>query len=176
MGPGRPFFVCHGGRVPEDVVEIASWTDDVVRFFPAGGGFERRMPPDEFDRLHRRVSAAEYAAVPWRAATFDIDGMFGDLPGFTTGRRWNGWACPVFPRESCAALISRLPGARFDPVREAFLIPREDAGPADEAEEVYLPQTIDIGGRPVRVWGIGSGSWTWEETSPPADAAGAEND
>jgi len=165
----RPLFVPHDGQVPQDVVEVASWTDDVVRFFPAGGGFERRMPPEEFDRVYRRVPATEYAGLPWRAATFDIDGMFGNLPGFTTGRRWNGWACPVFLRDSCEALLKRLPGARFDPAREAFLIPREDAGPGEEAEEVYLPQTIVVHGEPIRVWAIGSGSWTWEMTSAGAD-------
>jgi hypothetical protein len=169
----RPLYVRHDGQVPQDVVEIACWTDDVVRFFPAGGGFECSMSPDEFDRLHRRVADAEYSSVPWRAATFDIDRMFGDLPGFTTGRRWNGWACPVFPRASCEALIARLPCARFDPASEALLVPREDAGPGDEAEEVYLPQTILFDGQPLRVWAIGTDSWTWEETSP---AQGVEND
>jgi hypothetical protein len=43
---------------------------------------------------------------------------------------------------SCEALIVRLPGARFDPAREVFLVPREDAGPGDEARDVYLSQTI----------------------------------
>jgi hypothetical protein len=87
------------------------------------GGFERSMPPDGFDRLHRRVSEAEYAGVPWRAATFDVEGMFGDQSGLPTGRRWSGWACPVLPRESCAALVGRLPGAGFDRASEGSAFP-----------------------------------------------------
>jgi hypothetical protein len=124
------------------------------------------MPPDAFDHLYRRVPAAEFRGVPYRAATFDIDGMFGELVGFTTGQRWNGWACPLFPRESCAALIERLPGAHFELARDAFLIPRVDAGPDDEDVEVYLPQMIVVDDQLVRVWAVGSGSWTWDETAP----------
>jgi hypothetical protein len=171
----RPFFVRRGGRVPEDAVQIASWTDDTVRFFPAGGGMEQCMSPDEFEQLHQRLSAAEYPGSVYRVATFDIDGLFGDLPGFTTGRRWNGWACPLFPRESCVALIDSYPGASFDPAREAFLIPREDAGPGDEAVETYLPQTITVDGRPIQVWAIGAGSWTWEETSSQPGTPGPDD-
>jgi hypothetical protein len=162
--------------MPQDVVEIASWTDDMVRFFPAGGGPEQHMMPDQFDRLYRRLSAAERGAVVYREATFDIDGMFVDLPGFTAGRRWNGWACPFFPHESCVAIITRIPGSSFDPEREAFFIPREDAGPGDEPVEVYLPETIMVDGQPIRVWAIGAGSWTWEEASPPRDSQRAGDD
>jgi len=165
----KPFFVRHGGQMPEDAVEIASWTDDVVRFFPAGGGLERNLSTDEFDRQFRRVAAAELASIAYRRGTFDIDGIFGDQLGFTKERRWNGWACPMFPFESCMTIISKLPGARFDPCREAFVIPREHADPGDESEDVYLHQTIVVEGQEIQVWGIGSCSWTWDEALREAD-------
>lgn len=160
----RPLhFVRHGGQVPGDVVEIFAWTDECVRYFALGGGSVRSMTPEEFSRLHRRVSQEEVGTVTWRAGVFDIDGLFGDLPGYTTGRRWNGWACPCFPLASCEVILSRCSGAHLDPETQAAIIPREDAGPGDPPEEIYPATTILVAGQPVEVWAIGCGCWTWCE-------------
>src|SRR5437870_2837505 len=67
------YFVRHGGRVPQDMVEFFKREEGQVRFFPAGGGFEHRMPADAFDATHRSVLADEIAAVRAHAAVFDIE-------------------------------------------------------------------------------------------------------
>lgn len=158
------YYVPVGGNVPRDLLEVAGRAGDDVCFFPAGGGFQRRMPARLFEEAHREVAAEELAAVEPYAATFDIDGMFGDIPGYTLGGRWNGWARPLFPREACEQLLERFPGAYHDPETDAYVFPREDAGPEDAEAETYLPETLIVRGAPLKVWPVGSGSWTWSET------------
>src|SRR5262245_47968598 len=85
----KKLYVRQGGRVPQDVVELVSRTASEVEFFPTGGGFRYRMPSAEFDSGHREVSQAEYGDPEAYAATYDIDGMFGGLPGYSLGHRWN---------------------------------------------------------------------------------------
>ena len=156
------YYVPRGSKVPQDVVEFVSRTTDEVRFFPAGGGFESRCPAGQFDELFRAVESAEYGCPEAYVATYDIDGMFGGVRGYSFGHRWNGWARPYFPAESCDRIISRIASATYDPAQDAYLIPSgegEDAG----AMDVYPSRSIRVGQKEIKVWGIGNGVWTWEE-------------
>src|SRR5262245_59270756 len=47
---------------------------------------------------HDAVEAA-LAVAPLRPGQFAIEDHVGPYPGYTNGRTWNGWACPLFPRE-----------------------------------------------------------------------------
>ncbi len=164
----KQYFVRHEGRVPHDIVELAWRNEEVVAFFPAGGGFQHRMPTARFDATHRVVSSAELEECAPYAGTFDIDGMFGGLPGYACGRRWNGWACPYFPRESCDRIVAAIGnGAHFDEETETYLLPEEDASGTPGGFERYPAEHITVAGARVRVWAIGSGAWTWEEESAP---------
>jgi hypothetical protein len=161
----RALYVRHDGQVPQDMIEVAARTVEQVTFFPVGGGFERMMAAERFDRLHRPVASDELSHPPVRESTFDIEEMFGNLPGYGEGHRWNGWACPLFPLESCQRIIERVDGARFDPELDAFVIPRENAEPGEEPVDTYRSRIILISGRAVKVWPIGSGSWTWDKST-----------
>jgi hypothetical protein len=162
------YYVPHRGKVPQDVVEIVSRTAVEVRFFPAGGGLQSRLPASRFDELYRAVGRAEYSWPEAYTATYDIEGMFGAVRGYSFGHRWNGWARPYFPAESCDRIISQISGARYDPAQDAYLIPSGDGNDPEEVD-VYPSRSIRVGQKEIRVWGIGSGSWTWEEVplGPP---------
>lgn len=160
----RRLFVKQGGRVPQDVVEVTKEDGQEVAFFPTGGGFQHRMPADQFHAAHREVAPDEYDAPTAYAATYDIDDMFGGLPGFSFGHRWNGWACPYFPKESCDRIVEVIgKGARYDEASDAYVIPYEDGSEQPTEFDPYPPQTIRVAGKEVRVWAIGNGSWTWQE-------------
>jgi hypothetical protein len=165
----RQYFVTREGRIPQDVVELVERTDDEVAFFPAGGGFQYRMPAAHFDATHREVSRVELESAAAYSATFDIDGMFGELPGYSFGKRWNGWACPYFPRASCDRIVAAIGnGARYDEKAEAYLIPEDDSPEIPSGVQTYPAEHIMVAGKWVRVWAIGSGSWMWEEESTAA--------
>src|SRR4051812_14749196 len=85
-------FVKRDGRVPHDMIEVAGRSGEEVVFIPAGGGFQYRMPVPACDDLYRAIGREEYVGATPNPATFDIDGTFGPLPGYTYGHRWNGWA------------------------------------------------------------------------------------
>jgi hypothetical protein len=162
----RRYFVRRDGRVPQDVVELIEHNDQEVAFFPAGGGFQYRMPTARFDATHHEVSPAEFGASPAYAGTFDIDGMFGGLPGYSFGQRWNGWACPYFPRESCDRMVAVFgDGARHDEETDAYLIPDDDGSGSHTGFQTCPAQHITVGGKHIKVWAVGNGSWTWEEKS-----------
>jgi hypothetical protein len=158
------FFVKKEGRVPQDVVEVVSRTPQEVAFFPTGGGFQYRMPAGQFDATHREVSSGEYDAPLAYAATYDIDDMFGGLPGYSFGHRWNGWACPFFPKESCDRIAEVVgKGAHFDPASDAYVIPYDDGSDQPTEFDPCPPQIIRVEGKEIKVWAIGNGAWTWQE-------------
>ena len=160
----KKLFVKQGGRVPQDVVEVDSRTAAEVTFFPTGGGFQYRMPASEFDSRYREVSPTEYDAPEAYAATYDIDDMFGDLAGYSFGHRWNGSACPYFPKESCDRIVAVIgKGARFDQASDAYVIPYDDGSDQPTEFDPYPPRTIRVQGKEIKVWGIGNGAWTWQE-------------
>jgi hypothetical protein len=160
----KNYYVKRGGRVPQDVVEVTGRASGEVTFFPSGGGFQYHMPGDAFDAMHREVTPDEYAAPTAYRATYDIDGVFGGLPGYSFGRRWNGWACPYFPKESCDRIVAAI-GKRacYDAATSSYLIPYDDGGDDSTEFDTYAAQQITVDGRVVTVWAIGNGSWTWDE-------------
>ncbi len=84
------------------------------------------------------------------------------LFGYTTGRTWNGWACPLFPRESVERIQDAAYWAertRHNPEEDSYSFYLEDR----EDWETFQPQTIVVPGEAeVKVWGIGHCLWTWE--------------
>jgi hypothetical protein len=115
------------------------------------------------------VSPADLGDSPAYAGTFDIDGMFGGLSGYSSGQRWNGWACPYFPREACGRIVAVIGnGAHHDEETDAYLIPDDDVSGTHTGFHTIPAQHITVAGKNIQVWAIGSGSWTWEEESAAA--------
>jgi hypothetical protein len=160
----KKLFVKKAGRVPQDVVEVISRTAHEVAFFPAGGGFQHRMPAGQFDDTHREVTPGEFDAPLAYAAVYDIDDMFGGLQGYSFGHRWNGWACPYFPKDSCDRIVEVVgKGARYDEASDAYVIPYDDGSDQPTEFDTYPAQTITVAGQQLKVWAIGNGCWTWQE-------------
>lgn len=157
----RRYYVLKGGRVPHDVVTVTHRDHAVVLFYRTGGGFQHHMPPARFDATHRAVSEAEYTDAGIYAATFSLDDWIVGLAGYSRGHRWNGWACPLFPRESCEKIVAHLAnGARYDEATDCYILPDEN----EEGEvNTYEPTVITVAGQKVKVWAIGSHSWIWDE-------------
>lgn len=160
----KQYFVKTNGCVPQQAVEVIGRDEREVRFFPVGGGFQYRMAASTFDASHRPVRPEEYTHLPAYAAVYDIDGMFGGLPGYSFGHRWNGWARPYFPKESCDRIVAHAgKGARYDQETDTYLIPRDEGSDAPADFETYPAQDMTVAGTRIKVWAIGSGSWTWDE-------------
>lgn len=161
---GSKYYVKQSGQVPQDVVEVSESTAEEVRFFPAGGGPQYRMTVDKFAAMHRPVGIAEYVDSQMYALAFDIDGMFGGLPGYSNGQRWNGWACPYFPKSSCNPIVAVVgKGARYDEAADSYVVPYDDGSDTPKEFDHYPSQTISDNGKTVTVWTIGNGCRTWQE-------------
>jgi hypothetical protein len=118
---------------------------------------------------------------PLTRGVFSLDGMFENLPGYTTGDRWNGWATPKFPLESVRLLIAQQQRA----IREKQLTPdcvipvsldtadgavivvtdeRAAYGVEDESAIDRDPGCVwDTPDGPQRLWSVGAYAWCWEE-------------
>lgn len=105
----------------------------------------------------------------YRASYFEIDqSWLPSIHGFTCGQKWNGWDCPLFGLAEAEAIFRMLRTRQsvhenyyFDITRDTFVI--EDT----YFDEPEIFQGIDItlvDGSTVHVYGIGWGSWIWDES------------
>src|SRR5919198_11176 len=110
------------------------------------------------------------AAGPLRAARFYLDGTL-DRPvvGYTDGSRWNGWATPVFDRDTAMQVMTAVNDANegeddqrsisYDADRDAFLI--HDPNHPDEGPEVVPGYDVDVDGQHRHVYALGTRAWPW---------------
>src|SRR5918911_1955847 len=110
------------------------------------------------------------AAGPLRAARFYLDGTL-DRPvvGYTDGSRWNGWATPVFDRDTAVQVMTAVNDANegeddqrsisYDADRDAFLI--HDSNHPDEGPEVVPGYDVDVDGQHRHVYALGTRAWPW---------------
>ena len=95
----------------------------------------------------------------YRAAKFKIDDAA--YPGITDGRDWNGWACPLFTRETLERMIaddSNFP-LYYDAKSDVFIYDGDGLGMDTETFEGE-----NVNG--TTHYGVGSGSWCWCEVLP----------
>lgn len=93
-----------GGTYPAHALRVVSDDGVTLRAFPDGGGFERTFGPESREGLAFRLVHPWERESPWRLSAFDIDGD-RSFPGWHCGRRWNGWACPVFDRATFEEIL-----------------------------------------------------------------------
>ncbi len=105
---------------------------------------------------------------------FTIDGLEGPYEGYSTGERWNGWACPVFERSVAERIAESYSTqgdrdgfesnsrAWYDPEADSFWVSDENDIPED-GPLAFGSLTIIVAGRPVEVYPFGTRYWTWEE-------------
>ena len=102
----------------------------------------------------------------YRPTTVQIDAFDGVFDAYENGRRWNGWAMPLFNREQADRLCAAIAEAggvdvRFDAERDGYIDKQE--GEEDVCYEAETVETDD--GQSIKVYGIGAGSWCWEIAS-----------
>ena len=148
------------GRYPEDaLVVVCHDTNGDVTAFPLGGGVERQI---DGARSQRFTVVTDGETTPiYREAQFCIEDST-TFPGWTDGTLWNGWAKPLFTRDTAFQVVQALaPDVVYNPGIDAFV-----AAPLTPGDD---PETWDGGdidlpdGGTVRVYPVGAGSWIWDE-------------
>lgn len=151
-------YVLRTGQYPRDAVRVERVEDGKVHFSPLGGGFMYSQSEADFARSFR-VHDPKAERLQYRQAQIGGDHVYGaPYLAYVDGRLWNGWAMPMFPRESAERMMRELDGIRYDGDQDAFIV---DFG-GDFEPEVYTPEQIVVDGEPIIVFSIGSGSWCWE--------------
>jgi len=153
-------------KYPRDVLRVDSATRDGFKAYPTGGG-----PLYSFDRkaaakyAFRVVTAEEKARPTWYAARFAIDDG-PSYPGWTHGRRWNGWAMPIFSRDTMKEILLSI-GGTWDDATDVGHLSEEAAG-GGEPEGEFFRGTFDaaIG---QMTWGFDG--WCWDEDETKEDAS-----
>lgn len=105
-----------------------------------------------------------------RTGSFFLEGVPGTFPGYTTGSLWNGWATPLFSRDTSLAIALALRQAdsgadeamdlTYDREADAFVL--HDPFAPDEAT-VWRAQNHTEA--PEALYPIGTHEWTWEEVT-----------
>lgn len=68
---------------------------------------------------------------------------------------WNGWAMPYFRLKEAKAIAKELKGT-YNKDKDAFVFTN------DGEEDIYEATTIEVRGRKVKVYPIGTGYWCWD--------------
>lgn len=140
-------------------------SDGTLLAHPLGGGFQYRLPPGAESKF-RVVPSSEAEGALWRRSRFVIEGTDSVFQGWTDGRDWNGWAMPHFEFSEAQRVIESLTdfNGKYDVGRDCFV-----TRVADDEDEVWEAQSVTLlGGAQIKVYGIGAGSWIWEETERKA--------
>lgn len=155
---------------PDGALRVADVRPDgTIEVAPEGGGFVMTFSPESQVKNRMRKVTPEEMEPKYRKSFFSMDCLPEDpsgwLPGWTAGDRWNGWACPMFDREAAdlfCTLTERDPGmyqTRYDAKADAYVSTNQDGEVEDRAEGC----DIEVAGRKIRVYDIGSHSWCWIE-------------
>lgn len=133
--------------------------DTPIKYFDEGGGFVHELPASEFFAYYRTASDAPR---PYRAVLINFDGG-PDYAAYSRGDRWNGWSMPYFTHSEVVRLAADL-----HPRTELVYHPEDNTWRNDQQgdgeEDVYIEETIEVDGQRIKVFGIGAGSWCWDET------------
>jgi hypothetical protein len=148
---------------PQGAVEMTRWKSGGTSLCPIGGGFV--LKEEILERFSFHVATAEELGSKWQPAEFAID----DGPrfqGYTDQGKWNGWACPRFGLDTAKSVVAYFKDTDgqnsgvYDEATDQFLMHNSDY--PDEEQEVYGSVEIEVGGAKIKTYGIGSGSWCWD--------------
>lgn len=168
-----------------------------IRLVPQGGGFGITMTKEVFDRDFRPATPEEMRAFDDERYDYvQWDGGDKNYRCLLNERRWNGWLMPAFPRDSATALIRDLVAEDPNETNQVLRIQRDgkrltfaeagnelqsgdavvmwwpDGGVLEDEAEVIEP--IMIKGE--ETWGIGAGSWCWQQGEAPGKEASQDAD
>jgi hypothetical protein len=147
-------WVRKGKSYPAGAVRVIKVEGDRISFSPEGGGFVYGVPAERF-LADFEPRAPEAPPPPWRAATFVIEGIDGQWPGWTQGFRWNGWAAPSFERSTIHDICSVADITWTEHDGDITLYP-EDADPME-----LWPAFAEVEGVPRKLYSFDG--WCWME-------------
>lgn len=129
-----------------------------IAFYPAGGGFQRTMLAGDFFEQFTQDLEDD----PYRAVKVEIDGCGRTYWAYSNGKRWNGWACPYFEMDQVREMAQEMHGSfTYHEEIDTWAVALEEG---DDDVYIFSSEIIEVDGQPVKVFGIGAGSWCWDET------------
>lgn len=144
-------------------------------YYAEGGGLAYHCPDPE----RPCILLGDLQLVEWFPGEFGIINEPESDPyslGYTKGVRWNGWACPVFPWESVLQIARDFNRGAYgqgpadtlllvvdEENRRVWLDERCFMSDGDDPSSYYYEVEPDYLFDGTPVWGIGSGSWTWND-------------
>lgn len=82
--------------------------------------------------------------------------------GYSTEHRWNGWECPLFPKESADEIQqyynNEYCSMRYDEETDQYIA----NNPQYDSSEQYEGQDYVVNGKVERLYAIGSHEWCWD--------------
>ena len=100
---------------------------------------------------------------------FTIDGFNYPHIGYTSGRRWNGWATPFFEIDEALRVMQEYNEGRdeteqmtYDKETDTFSVKEMGGFDGDEWKGKNYQTEEGI----KHLYGIGAYSWVWEDTTP----------
>ena len=138
-------------------------SDGLIHITRQGGGWVQKITAEEFSANYKPAAFSPYAAV-LVDADFLPDGT--ELPAYSNGARWNGWAMPYFDAETGHRLVTLIPELSFDASADAFVFKAD----GDDGDDAFEACTIMVEGKSVKAYPIGAGCWTWSFADPQPQA------
>ena len=106
-------------------------------------------------------------------AIFTLEPLEGRIfAGYTTGRRWNGWACPCFTKAQAEQIVEAWHAAGYaadyDAASDTFRfapLDTQGASEPDLGDEEAAEQfgAVEIEG--LTLYKVGTGAWVWEDAA-----------
>ena len=101
-----------------------------------------------------------------KKALFTIDGFDNPHIGYTSGRRWNGWATPYFEVDEALKIMEEFNKERgekmvYDEEVDSFRVAETEY----TDEEIWKGTNYDTEEGIKHLYGIGAYSWVWELTT-----------
>lgn len=136
--------------------------DQFVICYPAGGGFQHKIPLERFLEDYTKDAPEP----KMRAAKFCIDDG-PEFDGYHKGDRWNGFACPYFTHEvalQIAEMCNTDSDSRlvYDKFRDVWMFVTPDD--VDDEPWTFHRDKITVDGKEISVFAIGAYGWVWDVT------------
>lgn len=147
-------------RSPAAALRLIKRTDGHVLVAPHHGGFEMRVPQDVFNKDYVQVNIEDLYR--FRKGRFSAEG--GEtFDGFTDGRVWNGWACPLAIEAVAEKLLqSCCDGETLTYSRDGKVLCVTDSCYPDESYRLESRE-INIDGQQYEVYDLGDLGWCFTE-------------
>lgn len=101
----RDLIIPDGQPYPAEAMRVDSDDGVTLKAYPEGGGFIYLFDKEAQKKLAFRLVTDADKDSPFRQATFTVDDGETTWRGWHFGGRWNGWAMPLFDRETFTAIL-----------------------------------------------------------------------